>query len=312
MSLLETPRPMRRSIGIPPSDPANARSARGVFWPPEPPKPPIGQGERFEQYVRNARASLKTRRGVLLHCTKANPCRVPFFRVVDGEQVWPNRFSELRENLRAAEPLALNEVDAYAMWTQTDILRVARAVWEDFEVSPLSDSNRRAEILRDRAREEERIEARKERARQRREDEDARRRADPDYVPYSAPKQAKRDPLVSVDQWREIGAPHLDDELPLNVLTRNNAYLMKYGEEAPARCNQITAGEFMRRCVGRLDVPLKGWSIFAAQALDHIPGWTRSGKKRHHGSVAVVWRRDGAQGEFSLVEQATGRRRRVM
>lgn len=297
--------PHRRLIGIP--TPAHRRFI-GVFAPPKAEEP--DQGPRFEAYVNKARGNLKTRRGVLLTCAKATPCRVPFYRMEGTRQIWPNAFWELRENLRAAEPAALNEVDNYAMWTQTDILRVARTVWEDFEESEFSHS--REAILDARAREEHRNDARRARRRMAKEEERAKRaslreaQGRPGYVPLT---KSSSDPLVSVDAWIEQGRPHLDDILPLRLLTKNQAHLMHYGPEAPARCNQITAGEFMQRCVGRTDVPLKGWSIFAAQALDRISGWTRCGKKRHRGSVAVVWRRDGATGEFTVVKETTARRR---
>ena len=287
----------------------------GVFSPPEP-KPP-DQAPQFKAFVMHARPNTRTRRGVLLTCAKASPCRVPLYRVNDdGTVTWPGAFWELRENLRGAEPIALNQVDPYAQWTQSDILRVARALWEEFEESEFShiaDSIKRAREL-----EEARNKARREKRAREALLEKEWRQNQPGYRPYE-PHPAKKDKTVDVDLWVKVGAPKLDEPVPLKELHTTRLELATHGKEALAICNQITAGEFMRRCIGRTDLPLKGWSIYAGRALDKIPGWTRVGKKHHRGTVSPVYRRDGTTRGFTIVEDtnaedapAKTERRRIM
>ncbi len=271
-----------------------------LILPPKP-KPP-DQGPQFKKFVMQARPSIKTRRGVLLTCAKASPCRVPFYRIdEDGFAIWPGAFWELRDNLRAAEPAALNEVDPYAQWTQSDILRVARALWEEFEESEFSHI---ADQIRERrALAEKREEARREKRAREAQLEKEWRRSQPDYKPYE--QHPSKDKTVDVDLWIKVGAPKLDDLVPLKDVHFTKLDLAMHGKDKLVRCDQITAGEFMRRCVGRGDLPLKGWAIYAGRALDKIPGWTRVGKKHHRSSVAPVWRRDGTYHGFTIVEEAT-------
>lgn len=275
----DDPAPARRRIGIDRMAPDREAAA-----------PASAAKLSFREYVARSRPNVKTRRGVLLICAKADDTRVPFFRIDDEthEPVWPETWEEMRANLRAAEPLALNEIDKFAMWTPTDIVRVGRDVWEDYEREALKPFE--SETARARRREQERRDFYTRRERLRKE------------------RRAAKSPVIA--DWIEIGVDKLDELRPLHELTRTESYLERYGSDTLARRDQITAGQFLWEYLGRTDMPLKGGGNLAAKALDRMPGWYRAGKKRHMGSVSVVWRRDGATSEFTLASKL--KRRKVL
>ena len=269
----------------------------------------------FGVFLDRARHNLKTRRGVFLFCAKADNTRVPLYRTDEGGKVvWPTTWREFRENLRSAEPAALTEVDPHAVWSVSDILRVGETVWNEFERERMNPAEREADDARLRANKRAKELRRERKAAKRAAEKEARRlnpkrsaiRVTP-IPPGLARQRAEAARRHDVEEWARIGAPHLDDVLPLRLVARRRKDIAEFGSGALVRRTQITAGEFMRHCVGLKDVPLKGWSIYAGQALDRIPEWERVGKKRHYGTVAVVWRRKsaihyGTCSEFELVE----------